>query len=62
MIVLASMALICSLFIIIISDKLLKENKLHEKELLLKHQFDIQSKHYKNLQNNLKIQKYLDMI
>ncbi|WPC39438.1 GHKL domain-containing protein [Clostridium sp. JS66] len=50
MIVLSSMALICSLFIIIISDKLLKENKLHEKELLLKHQFDMQSKHYKNLQ------------
>ncbi|WP_237737327.1 hypothetical protein [Clostridium carboxidivorans] len=50
MIVLSSMALICSLSIIIILDKLLKENKLNEKELLLKHQFDIQSKHYKNLQ------------
>ncbi|NMM65015.1 GHKL domain-containing protein [Clostridium sp. P21] len=46
----ASMALICSLFTIIISDKLLKENKLREKELLLKHQFYMQAKHYKNLQ------------
>jgi hypothetical protein len=46
----ASMALICSLLTIIISDKLLKENKLREKELLLKHQFDMQAKHYKNLQ------------
>ncbi len=46
----ASMSLICSLLTIIISDKLLKENKLREKELLLKHQFDMQVKHYKNLQ------------
>lgn len=46
----ASMALICSLLTIMTLDKLLKENKLHEVESLLKNQFNLQAKHYKNLQ------------
>ncbi|WMJ80699.1 GHKL domain-containing protein [Clostridium sp. MB40-C1] len=50
----ASMALICGVFTVIILDRLIKENALRQKEALLAHQFNIQARHYKDLQIQFK--------
>lgn len=45
----ASMALICALLTVITLDKLIKENDLRQRELLLTQQLNIQTRHYKDL-------------
>ncbi|MCH5138324.1 sensor histidine kinase [Clostridiaceae bacterium UIB06] len=50
----ASMALICSVLTVITLHKLIKENDMRQKELLLKQQFNIQARHYKDLQIQFK--------
>lgn len=51
---LACMALICAVLTVTILDKLIKENALRQKEALLAHQFNIQARHYKDLQIQFK--------
>ncbi len=46
----ASMALVCAVFTVITLDRLIKENVMRQKELLLRQQFNMQTEHYKNLQ------------
>ncbi|WP_027623776.1 sensor histidine kinase [Clostridium lundense] len=50
----ASIALICGVFTVIILDRLMKENALRQKEALLANQFNIQARHYKDLQVQFK--------
>lgn len=50
----AFMAFICAVVTVIILDRLIKENVLRQKELLLTQQFHIQAKHYKDLQIQVK--------
>ncbi|SQC00250.1 hypothetical protein [Clostridium tetanomorphum] len=50
----AFMALICAVLMVIILDRLMKENTLRQKEALLAHQFNIQARHYKDLQIQFK--------
>ncbi|MGO5107485.1 sensor histidine kinase [Clostridium sporogenes] len=46
----ASIALVCAVFTVITLDRLIKENVMRQKELLLRQQFNMQTEHYKNLQ------------
>lgn len=50
----ASMALICALLTVITLDKLIKENDLRQRELLLTQQLNIQTRHYRDLQIQFK--------
>lgn len=50
----ASMALICALLTVITLDKLIKENDLRQRELLLTQQLNMQTRHYKDLQIQFK--------
>ncbi len=49
-----SVALICAVLTVITLDRLIKENALRQKQLLLTQQFNIQTRHYKNLQIQFK--------